>query len=198
MFTGLIRSMGVIRHREQRGDLLVEILPEQRGAIPLELGASIACHGVCLTVTSITGDGAFTAELSAETVNCTNAGSWLTGMHLNLEPSLSVGDPLGGHYVSGHVDGLAKVLRKEKSGDSTIWEFEVPQHLAKFIAPKGSVALNGVSLTVNQVEGNRFLVNIIPHTAEATCFGTMQVGDKVNLEVDMLARYVARMLEFKA
>ena len=197
MFTGLIQAQGTIRHLEQQGDLLVEIHPDTRD-FPLALGASIACHGVCLTVTSITEDRAFTAQLSAETVRVTNAGSWLTGMRLNLEPSLKLGDELGGHIVSGHVDGLAKVVSKTPSGDSTVWEFEVPQAFAPFIAAKGSVALNGVSLTVNQVAGNRFSVNIIPHTAEVTCFSLLSVGDAVNLEVDPLARYVARMMEFRS
>ncbi len=197
MFTGLIQAQGTIRHLEQQGDLLVEIHPDTRD-FPLMLGASIACHGVCLTVTSITDDHAFTAQLSAETVRVTNAANWLTGMRLNLEPSLKLGDELGGHIVSGHVDGLATVLSKTSSGDSTVWEFEVPTALAPFVAAKGSVALNGVSLTVNQVLNNRFTVNIIPHTAEVTCFSLLSVGDAVNLEVDPLARYVARMMEFRA
>lgn len=197
MFTGLIRSQGTIRHLQQQGDLLVEIHPD-RHDFPLALGASIACHGICLTVTSITADHAFTAQLSAETVNVTNAKHWLTGMKINLEPSLKMGDELGGHLVSGHVDGLAKVIRKTPSGDSTIWEFEAPAALAPFIAAKGSVTLNGVSLTVNAVKENRFSVNIIPHTNDVTSFNGTQVGDAVNLEVDMLARYVARMMECRA
>jgi len=197
MFTGLIQTQGTIRHLEQQGDLLVEIHPDVRD-FPLVLGASIACHGVCLTVTSISDDHAFTAQLSAETVRCTNAGQWFTGMKINLEPSLRLGDELGGHIVSGHVDGLATVVSKTPSGDSTVWAFDMPTELAPFIAAKGSVALNGVSLTVNQVVGNRFTVNIIPHTAEVTCFSLLTVGDAVNLEVDPLARYVARMMECRA
>jgi riboflavin synthase len=197
MFTGLIQTQGTIRHLEQQGDLLVEIKPLAED-FPLSLGASIACHGVCLTVTHVTPDNGFTAQLSAETLRVTNAGRWRVGMKLNLEASLKLGDVLGGHIVSGHVDGLAAVLSKTPSGDSTVWEFEVPSELAPFIAPKGSVAVDGVSLTVNQVTGNRFTVNIIPHTHAVTGFATLQVGDAVNLEVDPLARYVARMLEFRA
>lgn len=197
MFTGLIQTQGTIRHLEQQGDLLVKIHPDARD-FSLVLGASIACHGVCLTVTSITDDHAFTAQLSAETVRCTNAGQWFTGMKINLEPSLRLGDELGGHIMSGHVDGLATVVSKTLSGDSTVWAFDVHAELAPFIATKGSVALNGVSLTVNQVAGNRFTVNIIPHTAEVTCFSMLSVGDAVNLEVDPLARYVARMMECRA
>lgn len=196
MFTGLIRTQGTIRRHEMQGDLLIEIVPDEAG-FPLALGASIACHGVCLTVTSITPDNAFSAQLSAETLRVTNAGAWGVGTRLNLEPSLRLGDELGGHIVSGHVDGLATITEKTPSGDSTVWEFEAPENLAPFIAAKGSVTLNGVSLTVNHVAGNRFRVNIIPHTAQVTSFGTAQVGDAVNLEIDTLARYVARMMEFK-
>ncbi len=210
MFTGLITSLGTIRHREERGDLLLEIHPDARD-FPLAPGASIACNGICLTVTSITDDHAFTVTLSAETLRCTTAGQWLTGMRLNLEPSLKVGDALGGHFVSGHVDGVARVVAKTPSGDSTVWVFEAASELMRFIAPKGSVALNGVSLTVNAVNGagesrngggsdpsEYFTVNIIPHTATATTFGALSVGDTVNLEVDLLARYVARMNEHRA
>lgn len=197
MFTGLIQTQGTIRHLEQQGDLVVEIHPDTRD-FPLALGASIACHGICLTVTGITDDHAFTAQISAETLRVTNAGQWFTGMKINLEPSLKLGNELGGHLVSGHVDGLARVVSKTPSGDSTVWEFDAPSALAPFIAAKGSVALNGVSLTVNRVEGVRFTVNIIPHTSEVTAFGGTQAGDAINLEVDMLARYVARMMEYRA
>lgn len=193
MFTGLVRDIGVITRLEQQGDLLVEITPSQPD-FPIAMGASIACNGICLTVTSMP-QGAFTAQLSAETVRVTNAGNWQVGTRLNLEPSLRVGDEIGGHFVSGHVDGLGRVAASEPSGDSTIWSFEAPAELMKFIAKKGSIVVNGVSLTVNEVSQNRFLVNIIPHTAAATTFGQMQVGDRVNLEVDLLARYVARMQE---
>jgi len=192
MFTGLVRTQGTIRSITTRGDTVMVI--ESDDALPLALGASVACHGMCLTVTKFDAK-TFEVCLSAETLRCTNAGEWKVGTRINLEPSLSVGDEIGGHFVSGHVDGLATVVRSEKSGDSTIWEFEVPETLAKFIAPKGSVTLDGVSLTVNTVNGNRFAVNIIPHTQQVTGFGTLKVGDHVNLEVDMLARYVARLQE---
>lgn len=197
MFTGLIRTQGTIRRLEHAGDLLIELLPDEVG-FPLALGASIACHGVCLTVTSITPDNAFTAQLSAETLRVTNAGKWREGTRLNLEPSLRLGNELGGHLVSGHVDGLAIITNHMPSGDSTVWEFEAPEPLAPFIAAKGSVALNGVSLTVNRVAENKFSVNVIPHTAQVTSFGAAAVGDAVNLEIDTLARYVARVMEYRA
>lgn len=202
MFTGLIRTLGTITRYEQQGDLLLEITPDD-AAFPLSLGASIACHGICLTVTSIGEKAAFTVQLSAETLACTNASAWKLGTRIHLEPSLSVGDALGGHFVSGHVDGLAIAINKTPSGDSTVWEFEVPATLMPFIARKGSVALNGVSLTVNEVppvtrhpSAATFKVNIIPHTAEHTTFGTLPIGNALNLEVDLLARYVARQREF--
>lgn len=223
MFTGLVITQGTIRSITTHGDTVMEI--EADDALPLALGASIACHGMCLTVTKFDGKK-FSVSLSAETLRCTNAGTWNVGTRINLEPSLCVGDAMGGHFVSGHVDGLGKVIRTEKSGASTVWEFEVPAPLAKFIAPKGSITIDGVSLTVNTVSdssstrvashgepraaevstegakgtrfpsGNQyFTVNIIPHTAEVTGFKTLAVGDSVNLEIDMLARYVARLSE---
>ena len=196
MFTGLIHHRGTVRRIEKQGDVLMEIQPEVAD-FPLSMGASIACHGICLTVTEITPSHGFTATLSQETLDCTNAGVWKVGERIHLEPSLKVGDEIGGHFVSGHVDGLAQVVNKEASGDSTVWTLEAPAELARFIAAKGSVVLNGVSLTVNQVDGNRFTINIIPHTAALTCFGTLDAGARVNLEVDLLARYVARMKDFK-
>lgn len=212
MFTGLIRTQGTIRRIDVRGDTVMEI--EADAPLPLSLGASVACHGMCLTVMGFVDaeplaarvEGTrppldhtiFTTSLSAETLCCTNAGSWKVGTRINLEPSLAVGDAMGGHFVSGHVDGLARVVRIEPSGDSQVWEFDVPAHLAKFIAPKGSITLDGVSLTVNTVVANRFTVNIIPHTAANTGFATLAAGDSVNLEIDMLARYVARLAEAAA
>ncbi len=192
MFTGLITARGQIRRIERQGDVTMEIAAP--ASLPLAIGASIACNGICLTVVEIL-NGSFTAQLSAETLRCTNAASWQVGSEINLEPSLSVGDKLGGHFVSGHVDGQAVAIHTEKSGDSTIWTFEAPESLAKFIAPKGSVTLNGVSLTVNTVEKSLFSVNIIPHTTAVTGFGSLKLLDRVNLEVDMLARYVARLQE---
>lgn len=192
MFTGLITARGEIRRIEQHGDVTMEIAAP--ATLPLSIGASIACNGICLTVVEMT-TGGFTAQLSAETMRVTNAGLWTVGSILNLEPSLAVGDRLGGHFVSGHVDGQAVAIHKEASGDSTVWLFEAPESLARFIAPKGSVTLNGVSLTVNTVEKNLFSVNIIAHTAAVTGFGSLQLLERVNLEVDMLARYVARLQE---
>lgn len=192
MFTGLVRTQGTIRSITTRGDTVMAIEADEK--LPLTLGASICCHGMCLTVTQLDGKN-FEVSLSAETLRCTNAGSWQVGTRINLEPSLTVGDEIGGHFVSGHVDAIAKIIRSEKSGDSTIWEFEVPSQLSKFIAPKGSITIDGVSLTVNSVSGNRFAVNIIPHTQTVTGFGALKIGDSVNIEVDMLARYVARLKE---
>lgn len=201
MFTGLVKTQGTIRRVDQRGDCMITIAVKEPFAI--EVGDSICCNGICLTAVKVS-DNEFKVSLSAETMSRTTAKDWAVGTVVNLEPSLSVGDAMGGHFVSGHVDGLARVVAAEKSGDSTIWEFEVPPALARFIAPKGSVTLDGVSLTVNNVKDTRgvggttvtiFSVNIIPHTAKVTSFGSLKVGDSVNLEIDMLARYVARLTE---
>ncbi len=196
MFTGLIKTTGEIRQIEQRGDRIITVA--MHTPFPAAIGDSIAVNGICLTVTRIT-DGVFDASLSAETLNCTTANDWVIGTRVNLEPSLRVGDSLGGHFVSGHVDGMGRAISATPSGDSTVWEFELPPALARFVAAKGSITINGVSLTVNQVIANplttTFTVNIIPHTAEVTGFGTMVAGDAVNLEIDLLARYVARLKE---
>ena len=203
MFTGLIKTQGTIRRVDQRGDCMVTIAMSEPFVV--EVGDSICCNGICLTAVKV-NDNEFKVSLSAETMTRTSARDWAVGTIINLEPSLSVGDAMGGHFVSGHVDGLAHIVATEKSGDSTIWEFEVPPHLARFIAPKGSVTLDGVSLTVNDVKDTRgvagtpsttFSVNIIPHTAKMTNFGRLKVGESVNLEIDMLARYVARLAERK-
>lgn len=193
MFTGLIRTQGTIRRVDQRGDCMITIAMSE--PFHVNIGDSIACNGVCLTAIKVS-DNEFKVSLSAETLARSNAKDWAVGTIINLEPSLSVGDSMGGHFVSGHVDGLARVVACEQSGDSMIWEFEVPPALSRFVAPKGSVTLDGVSLTVNTVEDKGstvFSVNIIPHTAKVTSFGRLKVGDLVNLEVDMLARYVARL-----
>lgn len=219
MFTGLVKTQGEIRRVDQRGDRVFAIAMETPFAV--DIGDSIACHGICLTATKITGHE-FKVCVSAETLRCTNAADWKVGTRLNLEPSLKIGDSLGGHFVSGHVDGLARTVSQVPEGDSVRWEFEAPQSLAKFIAPKGSVTLDGVSLTVNSVSdrlrsasreplGERgvspqgvggasppstiFTVNIIPHTQKETSFGRLKVGEHVNLEIDLLARYVARLTE---
>lgn len=203
MFTGLIKTQGTIRRVDMRGDCMVTIAVNE--PFPIEIGASICCSGICLTAIKV-DDTTFKVSLSAETMNRSTAKDWSVGDVINLEPSLAVGDQLGGHFVSGHVDGLARAVVQEKSGDSMIWEFEVPPHLARFIAAKGSVTLDGVSLTVNHVYDRKtpegvpvttFSVNIIPHTAKVTSFGKLKIGDSVNLEIDMLARYVARLTEKK-
>jgi riboflavin synthase len=160
----------------------------------IALGASIACSGCCLTAVEVRL-GSFAVDASAETLACTTLGSWTVGSRVNLERSLKIGDELGGHMVSGHADGVGEALSATAENGSTRWVFRVPRPLARFIAVKGSVAVNGVSLTVNEVTDDTFGVNVIPHTASVTGFGTMKPGDKVNIEIDMLARYVARLAE---
>jgi len=160
------------------------------------MGASIACDGVCLTVVDKGADW-FDVDISAETVSKTNLEAWTEDRRVNLERALKVGDELGGHIVSGHVDGLAEVVGIRDEGDSTRVTLRAPEALAKFIAPKGSVALNGTSLTVNEVEGLEFGINFIPHTKEVTTWGDVALGDMVNLEIDTLARYVARLNEMR-
>ncbi len=199
MFTGIITDQGTILELEQAGDLRVRIgTGYDVGGI--DLGASIACDGVCLTVIDLGREPQnwFDVQVSAETLSKSNLDTWAIGRTVNLERSLKVGDELGGHIVSGHVDGLAHVVALLDEGDSTRVTFEAPPELARFIAPKGSVALNGTSLTVNEVDGNRFGVNFIPHTKSVTTWGRVAVGDAINLEIDTLARYVARLAEATA
>ena len=196
MFTGIITDVGRIAACEKRGDLRARITTAyDTGAI--DIGASIACDGVCLTVVAL-GPDWFDVDISAETVSKTNIGAngWAVGQRINLERALKVGDELGGHIVSGHVDGVAEVVARRDEGDSTRLTFRAPADLAGFIAPKGSVALNGTSLTVNEVEGREFGVNLIAHTKTVTTWGDVAVGDLVNLEIDTLARYVARLRDW--
>ena len=193
MFTGIITDMGEIRSLDQRGDLRARIGTAYDMA-SVDMGASIACDGVCLTVVG-KGDDWFDVDVSAETLSKTNLEDWKAGQKVNLERALRVGDELGGHIVSGHVDGLAEVVAVSDEGDSTRVSLRAPEALAKFIAPKGSVALNGTSLTVNEVKGAVFGINFFPHTKEVTSWGRVAVGDRVNLEIDTLARYVARLAE---
>lgn len=193
MFTGIITDMGEIRAVERRGDLRVRIGTGYDMA-RVDMGASIACDGVCLTVVD-KGPDWFDVDVSAETVSKTNLSTWADGRRVNLERSLKVGDELGGHIVSGHVDGLAEVVAMQDEGDSTRVTLRAPQALARFIASKGSVALNGTSLTVNEVEGCDFGINFIPHTKQVTTWGQTVLGDQVNLEIDTMARYVARLQE---
>ncbi|MCV2894399.1 riboflavin synthase [Lentibacter sp. XHP0401] len=193
MFTGIITDIGTLLELEQRGDLRARI-GTKYDTKSIDIGASIACNGVCLTAIAL-GEGWFDVEISAESVAKTNIGSWAKGSRVNLERALKVGDELGGHIVSGHVDGVAVITAMQEEGDSTRVTLEAPEELARFIAPKGSVALNGTSLTVNEVSGTSFGINFIPHTKEATTWGAAQVGDLINLEIDTLARYVARLAE---
>ncbi len=193
MFTGIVTDVGTVTELEQQGDLRARISTGYDTA-GIDLGASIASDGVCLTVIAL-GDDWYDVQISAETVSKTNLDAWQVGKRVNLERALKVGDELGGHIVSGHVDGVAEVVGIEDEGDSTRVTLRAPEHLAKFIAPKGSVALNGTSLTVNAVEGCDFGINFIPHTKEVTTWGDVQMGDRVNLEIDTLARYVARLAE---
>lgn len=198
MFTGIITDIGTVRSLEQRGDLTARIGTAYDPA-GIDLGASIACNGCCLTVTDMGTDDQghwFQVDISAESVSKTNIGDWALGTPLNLERALKVGDELGGHIVSGHVDGVAEIVGLQPEGDSTRFTFRAPEALARFIAPKGSVALNGTSLTVNEVDGCDFGVNIIPHTKSETTWGRAAVGDRINLEIDTLARYVARLQEW--
>jgi len=194
MFTGIITDQGAVRALEQRGDLRARIACSYDTS-RIDIGASIACDGVCLTVIELGADW-FDVEISAETVSKTNLNTWAEGRTVNLERALKVGDELGGHIVSGHVDGVAEVVAVTDEGDSTRVTLRAPDALARFIAPKGSAALNGTSLTVNEVNGCEFGINFIPHTKEVTTWGRVAVGDRVNLEIDTLARYVARLQEF--
>lgn len=199
MFTGIVTDRGEVLALDQKGDLRARIATGYP-VTSIDIGASIACDGICLTVVA-TGEsprGWFDVEISAETVSRTNIGrsGWQVGRRLNLERALKVGDELGGHIVSGHVDGVAEIVAMRDEGDSTRFTFRTPPMLAKFVAPKGSVALNGTSLTVNEVEDCDFGVNIIPHTKAVTTWGQAAVGDFVNLEIDTLARYVARLQDW--
>lgn len=196
MFTGIITDVGTIEAVEPRGDLRVRIATAYDTA-SVAIGASIACSGPCLTVVD-KGPGWFAVDVSGETRSKTAGGMWTQGRKLNLERALKVGDELGGHIVTGHVDAVATVVEVHPEGDSARVTFEAPAPVAPYIAPKGSICLDGVSLTVNEVTGTseggvRFGVNVIPHTAQATTFGEMAVGREVNLEIDVLARYLGRM-----
>lgn len=194
MFTGIVTDIGRVRsvQRTER-DWRYEIETVWDTAT-IDMGASIAHAGCCLTVTE-KGDGWFAVEVSGETLSKTKLAEWTEGSRINLERAAKLGDELGGHIVSGHVDGLGTVASITPEGGSHRIRFEAPVPLHRFIAPKGSITIDGVSLTVNEVEDRVFGVNIIPHTWEATTLGSLKVGDKVNLEIDMLARYLARWQE---
>ena len=197
MFTGIVTDMGEVLSLQQQGDLRARI-GTRYDVAGIDIGASIACEGVCLTVVDLGSSPRnwFEVQISAETVSKTNLAGWRVGKRINLERSLKVGDELGGHIVSGHVDGVAEVIRVAAEGDSLRVSFRAPEPLARFIAQKGSVALNGTSLTVNEVNGCNFGINFIPHTRKVTTWGEVAVGQLVNLEVDTMARYVARLREW--
>jgi riboflavin synthase len=192
MFTGIIADLGRVR-RVQRG---VGLQLTIATAFPIEgiaLGASIACSGPCLTVVAVE-PGAFSVEASAETLACSTLGDWIEDSPVNLERALRLGDELGGHLVLGHVDGVARLVERRPEGDSVRFTIEAPVELMRYIAPKGSVALDGVSLTINEVEDSRFGVNLIPYTLAHTSLGDAAPGQRMNLEIDPIARYVARLL----
>jgi riboflavin synthase len=199
MFTGIITALGQILAINPIGEgrdmrLMIETPAAFLAEPPVAVGASIACSGCCLTAVEFGSDW-FLADASAETLEHTKLGTWALGSQVNLERSLRVGDELGGHLVSGHVDGVGEAVSATPENASTRWVFRVPADISRFIAVKGSVAVDGVSLTVNEVRGDTFGVNIIPHTASVTGFGTLKPGDPVNIEIDTLARYVARLAE---
>jgi riboflavin synthase len=196
MFTGIITDVGEVA--DINGGQFTLRSGYEAASIPL--GASIGCDGCCLTATSVAPAGAgcrFTVDVSNETKSKTTLGAWQVGTRVNLERALRAGDELGGHIVSGHIDAVASIVDITPDGDSRRFTFEAPEHLALYIAPKGSVALDGISLTVNEVAGSRFGIYVIPHTLTMTTWERKKPGDKVNLEVDMFARYVARLLEFR-
>jgi riboflavin synthase len=194
MFTGIVTDIGTVRGIENRGDAHVKIATHFDVA-EIRIGASIACAGVCLTVVEkgSADDRWFAVTASEETLSKTNLEGWRAGRHVNLERPLRVGDELGGHIVTGHIDGTAEILGISPEGESMRMAFEVPDDFARFVAPKGSVTLDGVSLTVNDVDGRQFGVNVIPHTLSVTTLGEARKGDRVNFEIDVLARYVARL-----
>ncbi len=202
MFTGIITGVGVLRHKESPGEKRDAryVIEAAAGTAfwadmnSIVIGASINCSGCCLTVVEHEANS-FSVDVSVETLGRTTLGSWSIGETINLERALRIGDELGGHLVSGHVDGVAKVTDRAQRLGSKCWKFHCTKEINRFIAQKGSVAINGVSLTVNEVDGSEFGVNIIPHTEAVTNFNMLAIGDLVNIEVDMLARYVARLRE---
>jgi riboflavin synthase len=205
MFTGIVTALGTIREVRHGGDLHAVITcPFDPAA--MAIGASIACSGTCLTVVDkggTAGDAWFAVDISGETISRTVPGRWEQGRRLNLEPALKLGDELGGHIVTGHIDGVGTVVSAQPDGESLRIDISAPRELAPYLAPKGSITVDGVSLTVNEVSDQadgscRFALNIIPHTAEVTTLGTLAAGDAVNLEIDVLARYLQRMQSLRA
>jgi len=200
MFTGIVTDVGEILAAEPHGEVITLTIATDFDPATIALGASIACSGVCMTVTGVAAEGPrkarFTVDAGPETLAVTTVGSWGKGRRINLERSLKIGDELGGHMVSGHVDSIAEVLERQNLGETTRFVFEVPEPLARFVAVKGSVALDGTSLTVNTVKGNTFSCLLIPHTLAATTWRGVSADDLVNFEVDLMARYAARLAEF--
>jgi riboflavin synthase len=194
MFSGIVTDIGEVRQVRRGGGGATLTIATAYDTASIALGASIACSGVCLTATALK-PGWFTVDVSNETLACSTFGEWREGTRINLEQSLKLGDEMGGHLVLGHVDGVARITGRRPDGDSVRFSFAAPPDLAPFIAPKGSVALDGVSLTVNEVDGETFGVNIIPHTLSHTTFGDAGPGTRMNLEIDLIARYVGRLLD---
>jgi riboflavin synthase len=198
MFTGIVTDVGEVISIEPRGELRRLRIACSYDSNSIALGASIACSGVCLTVVAVAQESArtiFEVDAAAETLAVTTVGTWIKGTRVNLERALKIGDELGGHIVTGHVDGFAKVLSRDDFDDMSRFWIEAPRELSRFIAKKGSVALDGVSLTVNEVEGDRFSVLLIPHTLAVTTLGARRAGDAINIEIDLMARYAARLSE---
>jgi len=193
MFTGIITDIGKVRALKKKGDTRIEITTQIK-TDSIDIGASICCSGACLTVIEKQGNW-FAVQASGETLSKTVLGSWALNTPVNLERALKVGDEMGGHIVSGHVDGIAQVTDVHKEGDSLRVNFRIDDMLKKYVVPKGSITLNGVSLTINEVDGGCFGVNLVPHTQVETTLGKLSTGEMVNVEIDMLARYIARLLE---
>jgi riboflavin synthase len=194
MFTGIVQGVGTVRALEPRGgDVTIGFDTEAVSLADVELGGSIAVAGVCLTATRC-DRSSFAADVSRETLSLTTLGDWTVGTRVNLEKALVAGQALGGHYVTGHVDGVGQVVSRHDDARSVRMAFRVPPELARYVARKGSICIDGVSLTINGAEGDRFDVNLVPHTLEVTTLGALQPGSRVNLEVDIIARYVERML----
>jgi riboflavin synthase len=194
MFTGIISAIGDIASLEERGgDVRLTIRSGNLNLTDVQLGDSIACNGACLTAVELTGEG-FVADVSVETLNLTTIGNWQTGSRINMEKAMQAADRFGGHIVSGHVDGIGEVVALEEDARSWRFRLRAPREIAKYIAHKGSITVDGTSLTVNIVEGAEFELNIVPHTMQHTVMGDYKVGTKVNLEVDLVARYLERLL----
>ncbi len=200
MFTGIVTDIGRIGQVKPLNEGVLLRIETNYDPETIEIGASISCSGVCLTVTSLPEKGSnarwFEVEAWEEALRLTSIADWKAGTHINLERSLKLGDEMGGHLVSGHVDAMADLIKREEEGDAVRFTLRVPENLARFIAPKGSVALDGTSLTVNAVNGNEFDVLLIRHSLEVTTWGERKVGDKINIEIDQMARYAARLAEY--